>query len=161
MGVGSWSFGGASWTRSKVARGHFISFLWDLDSRRKLFNQSAWIWGVLNDLGTSTGLSAGLELLQQRFLERPARLTRRSRRSTGSVIMLLPQNLDPTVRIIKQMWLKYTVNIIHFISNREYLANNPEYRVANNNCQGVCYSVLSHHLWSFYENCLQPVGFQC
>ena len=83
--------------------GHFISFLWDLDYRRKLFNQSARILEVLNDLGTSTGLSAGLELLQQLFLERPARLTRRSRRSTGSVIVILPQNLDSTVRIIKQM----------------------------------------------------------
>ena len=83
--------------------GHFISFLWDLDNRRKLFNQSARILGVLNYLGTSMGLSAGLELLQQRFLERPARLTRRSRRSTGSVNMLLPQNEDTTVRIIKQM----------------------------------------------------------
>lgn len=140
--------------------GHFISFLWDLDNRRKLFNQSARILGVLNYLGTSMGLSAGLELSQQRFLERLARLIRRSRGLTGSVIILLPRNLYLTVRIIKQMWPEY-IQWIHFISNREYLANNPEYRVANNNCQGVCYSVLSHHLLGFYEICLQLVGFQC
>ena len=83
--------------------GHFISFLWDLDNRRKLFNQSARILGVLNYLGTSMGLSAGLELSQQRFLERLARLIRRSRGLTGSVIILLPRNLYLTVRIIKQM----------------------------------------------------------
>ena len=74
----------------------------------------------------------GLGPQPKHFSERQAAPTRRSRHSIGGEILFRKSWF---CRIFVNWWYCF-ISSFNVILLREYLANNPEYTVSNNNCQG-------------------------